>query len=245
MLAEELPSRLVGAWSQNCTNPAAAQIILQPGGAAIIAEGQRQIYGGIEISHSWMGGARATGDQVWVLASKQAGQPYDFVIASKSDSLVLEEGHPDHGQEVRHLFGSRFDRCPTGNSQVPQGEGPAPEATNVGIAGAAYRTINVLDVPVIEQGGDGQAANCMSSVVSGLQAGGEGFLAVRSGPGTQYRKLEELHNGDVVIVFEYRGSWAGIVYRTSEVRCSSTTTAPVTYERKGWVHTNWLRPLAG
>ena len=49
-----------------------------------------------------------------------------------------------------------------------------------------------LDVPITEEGGDGQMANCSSSTVYGLEAGEDGFLAVRSGPGTQYRKIDEL-----------------------------------------------------
>lgn len=102
-----------------------------------------------------------------------------------------------------------------------------------------------LDVPVLELAGDGQAANCATSVVSGLKADGDGFLAVRTGPGARYRKIDELYNGEVVVVFEVRGKWAGIVYRTADVACSSTRTHPVPYERKGWVHTGWLRHLAG
>lgn len=104
---------------------------------------------------------------------------------------------------------------------------------------------NDLDVPVMEYGGDGQAANCASSTVHGLKAGGDGFLAVRSGPGTQYRKIDELYNGEVVIVYEVRDKWAGVVYRTETFDCGSTVTRPVPYENKGWVHTNWLQDLAG
>jgi hypothetical protein len=104
---------------------------------------------------------------------------------------------------------------------------------------------NDLDVPVLEEGGDGQAANCASSMVSGLKADGDGFLAVRSGPGSQYRKIDELHNGEIVIVFDNRGKWAGVVYRTSNVECSSTETHPVTYKKRGWVHTDWLKDVAG
>ncbi|MEF0938601.1 hypothetical protein [Rhizobium sp. BR 362] len=101
-----------------------------------------------------------------------------------------------------------------------------------------------LDVLIVEQGGDGQAANCGSSVVAGLKANGDGFLAVRSGPGGQYRQLDALHNGDMVFVFDQRGKWAGIVYGTSNVKCSSTQNRPVPYANKGWVSTNWLKPVA-
>ena len=237
-LAQPVPSGLVGAWSEDCSNPAAAQIILQPNAAAIVAAGQQHIYAGLEISHSWLGGAKAEGDRIWILTSRKTGQPYEFILAQEADALVMEEGHPDFGQEVRTLFGTRFVRCGTGGKQA---------RTNSGVMAGAESSAgaNILDVPIMELAGDGQAANCMSSVVSGLKADGDGFLAVRSGPDARYRKIAELYNGDVVVVFEYRGKWAGVVYGTAEVRCSSNTTVPVTYERKGWVHTAWLKDLAG
>jgi hypothetical protein len=102
-----------------------------------------------------------------------------------------------------------------------------------------------LAVPIFEEGGDGQAANCMSSVVGDLPRGREGFLAVRSGPGSDFAKLAQLKNGETVVVFQTKGEWAGVVYRTTNVTCSSKTTRPVTYEKKGWVHSKWLKPLAG
>ena len=46
------------------------------------------------------------------------------------------------------------------------------------VTGAALA--NVLDVPITEEAGDGQMANCTSSVVTGLPPDGDGFLA--SGP---------------------------------------------------------------
>lgn len=113
------------------------------------------------------------------------------------------------------------------------------------LATAAAALAADLDVQIIERGGDGQMANCASSVVSGLKAGGDGFLAVRSGPGTEFRKLDELHNGDVVIEFERRGPWVGVVHGTRNIRCDSTVDRPVTAPRKGWVHGKWLQPLAG
>ncbi len=102
-----------------------------------------------------------------------------------------------------------------------------------------------LEVPIVERGGDGQLANCASSTVAGLDPAGDGFLAVRSGPGSDYRKLDELYNGDVVIEFERRGAWVGVVYRTRNVSCASTVDRLVPYPRKGWIHGRWLQPLAG
>jgi hypothetical protein len=113
------------------------------------------------------------------------------------------------------------------------------------LATAVAAHANDLDVPVLEQGGDGQAANCWSAMVSGLKADGDGFLAVRSGPGSQYPKIDELHNGEIVIVFQNRCKWAGVVYRTPNATCHSTKTHPVPYEKKGWIRTDWLKDVAG
>jgi hypothetical protein len=82
-------------------------------------------------------------------------------------------------------------------------------------------------------------------MVSGLKANGNGFLAVRSGLGRQYRKIDELHNRVIVMVFDRRGKWACVVYRTSNATCHSTKTHPVPYRKKGWIRTDWLKDLAG
>lgn len=102
-----------------------------------------------------------------------------------------------------------------------------------------------LDVPIMEYGGDGQMANCTGSVVSGLDPRGDGFLAVRTGRGTKYRKIGELHNGDTVTVFDQKGGWAGVVWDESSITCSSRKTRPVPYKNKGWVHGKWLKHVAG
>ena len=121
-----------------------------------------------------------------------------------------------------------------------------------GLIGACLLTLsfsalaNDLDVPIIEQGGDGHVATCASSTVVGLDPKGDGFLAVRSGPGSQYRKLAELHNGDVVYEFDHKGPWRGVVYgETQGDECASMKTRPVTNPKKGWVHSKWLQDLAG
>lgn len=105
-------------------------------------------------------------------------------------------------------------------------------AVSIGLLPAAFpAAAQVLDVPFETTGGDGQAAWCASSIVAGLDPQGDGFLAVRSGPGTEYRKIDELHNGDIVSTCDARGPWIAIIYGPSK--------------RKGWVHGRWLKDLAG
>lgn len=73
---------------------------------------------------------------------------------------------------------------------------------------------------------DDQAAGCLTAYVTGLDPKGDGFLAVRSGPGADYREIDALHNGDMVRPCEVKGAWRGVYY--GEPR------------RKGWVHGKWL-----
>lgn len=103
-----------------------------------------------------------------------------------------------------------------------------------------------LDLPIVEQS-DGDLDTCLLAEVHGLKANGDGFLAVRSGPGSEFTKLDEVYNGDRVWIFENTGKWHGVLYGVDEVNCS-----PIDKDRaldkpgkKGWVHENWIRPLAG
>ncbi len=85
-----------------------------------------------------------------------------------------------------------------------------------------------VDFPILE---DAQAAGCAGSIVAGLDPNGDGFLAVRTGPGTGYRKIDELHNGDMVRTCASNGPWVGVYYGQPR--------------RKGWVHGKWLAEGAG
>lgn len=87
-----------------------------------------------------------------------------------------------------------------------------------------------LDVPfqIFE---DEQAAGCAGSYVAGLDPNGDGFLAVRTGPGTGYRKIDQLYNGDLVRTCARSGAWIGVYYGKPR--------------RVGWVHGKWLIHAAG
>ncbi len=82
-----------------------------------------------------------------------------------------------------------------------------------------------LDVPfgILE---DAQAAGCLAAYVTGLDPNGDGFLAVRTGPGTDYRKVDQLYNGDLVRTCAQSGAWFGVYYGKPR--------------RVGWVHGKWL-----
>jgi len=103
-----------------------------------------------------------------------------------------------------------------------------------------------LDVPVMERASD-DLDTCTLGEVAGLNPKGDGFLAVRSGPKSSFRKIDEIHNGDQVWLFDRRGKWIGIVYDVQSLSCSPINTdRAVPYRgKKGWVHENWIKEIAG
>lgn len=90
-----------------------------------------------------------------------------------------------------------------------------------------------LDVPIEMH------SQCGDSRVIGLDPNGDGFLSVRSGPGTEFRKLDEVYNGDRVRIFSEQWPWVGIVYGMIPNWGSGQCNIPRGL-RRGWVHTNWL-----
>ncbi len=91
--------------------------------------------------------------------------------------------------------------------------------------------------------------------VSGLKPGGDGFLAVRGGPGAQYGLRDRLREGDTFFVCgdAAGGKWFSIVYPragqdASDCGVSSSLPRPVAYRGPcawGWVHADWVEILAG
>jgi len=88
-----------------------------------------------------------------------------------------------------------------------------------------------------------QAGDCTGNVV-GVRpvtqynhAGGNGFLAVRSGPGTGYAQIGELYLGDEISVWERQGNWL-YVYCMSG-RCQTPLWGNPTPQ--GWAYAKYLR----
>ncbi len=102
-----------------------------------------------------------------------------------------------------------------------------------------------LDRAIFEHESDGQAANCSAGTVMGLRADGDGFLAVRSGPGPDFRKLGELRNGDRVTIFNGEGDWLAILVPGGRIdqgdACQRVgPRRQVSGPGLGWVHRNWI-----
>lgn len=67
-------------------------------------------------------------------------------------------------------------------------------------------------------------------------AGGSGFLAVRTGPGSSYQQTGEVYRGDEVSIYDRRGNWYAITCMSG--RC----TRPLwgTPSPSGWVSRKYI-----
>jgi hypothetical protein len=134
VLAEAIPADFRGIWAPACSDPSAPRLTVGADSLNLSLGGRSHGFAGVEISRSWIGGARASGEGIWFLASRRPGSPFAFVAGAPQGAkgvMVLEAGHPKHGQEMKSLFGVAFRRCSSeGSAAVPapaaaQSEPPA------------------------------------------------------------------------------------------------------------------------
>ncbi|MEZ5668010.1 MAG: integron [Alphaproteobacteria bacterium] len=123
------------------------------------------------------------------------------------------------------------------------------------LAGAAQAQ-QTPEVPVMVGVQPDLDACLTQGVVSGLDASGDNFLAVRSGPGSGYGQIDALHTDDVVAMCETRGRWIGIVYQPGDRQVPGPSDCGVgspiwprqAYPgtcRSGWVFEAYVTPYAG
>jgi|SRR5690242_2659941 len=91
---------------------------------------------------------------------------------------------------------------------------------------------------------------CSNGVVIGLDPHGDGFLAVKAGPGLKYPRIDKLHNGEQVYLCAEAGDWYGIVYTKTRQDCNVMTSWPRSLPytgpcRSGWVYRRYVELWAG
>lgn len=105
-------------------------------------------------------------------------------------------------------------------------------------------------------GGEADLDACATwAQVTGLDPAGDGFLAVREGPGVDYAERDRLQEGRgmFVCVGTGDGRWLGVVYPRpgqdmAECGVSSPRAVAAPYRgncASGWVAARWVKPLAG
>jgi len=82
-------------------------------------------------------------------------------------------------------------------------------------------------------------------IVKGISRHGDGFVAVRSGPGTGYERIDKLdRNGQNVVVVDTKGKWKGIVYGQANCANSVLKYRGKNYNgscKKGWVYGKYIQ----
>lgn len=105
-------------------------------------------------------------------------------------------------------------------------------------------------VPVIAGQHSGYDACGSQGVVRGLNPQGDGFLAVRAGPGPGYAMLDKVYNGYLLAICDERGKWLGVVYSHETKDCGVSSPWPQARPYtgpclSGWVHRNFVGDFAG
>jgi hypothetical protein len=107
-----------------------------------------------------------------------------------------------------------------------------------------------LDVPILVGGTELDACGSLAEV-KGLDAAGDNFLSVRSGPAATFREIDRLKAGDRVIICGEKGVWYAAVYPWSSGRdCKVGTRWPkrAAYTgpcKSGWIHSKFVEIIAG
>ena len=104
-------------------------------------------------------------------------------------------------------------------------------------------------VPVIAGQIHGYDACGLVGVVRGLDPRGDGFLAVRAGPGSTFDKIDEVYDDQLLNVCDDRGKWLGVVYsHETGLRRFTPWPRPAAYTgpcRSGWVYRTYVKDFAG
>lgn len=113
---------------------------------------------------------------------------------------------------------------------------------------AAAQTVPQPRVPVPIEG-DETLDPCSMGQVVGLK-GRQGFLALRTAPGTDAAMLDRLGNGRTLFVCADQGEWLGVVYGRPGQSCGVGTPWPQGKPytgpcASGWVHRRWVKIIAG
>jgi hypothetical protein len=106
-----------GTWSLNCKNPLADKVQVEVEKVTITHAGTPHEYRGVELSHTFVGGAHADGKNAWIMISKVPDGEYVFIAEvpghKRKGPLELQEQDPSAGTEVKPLWGKKFQKCPT------------------------------------------------------------------------------------------------------------------------------------
>lgn len=123
----------------------------------------------------------------------------------------------------------------------------------LGVAMAWLAASAAAEPPSSTPVGDIGAGSYCESIgeIRGLKAGGDGFLAVRAGPGSGHGVVDKLGNGQTLHLCRSEGRWVSVLYPapgSNDRRCIAESADIGRYRgpcQSGWVHWNWVEIIAG
>ena len=91
---------------------------------------------------------------------------------------------------------------------------------------------------------------CGYGVVRGLNPNRDGFLAVRTGPGTSYGLVDKIFEEQELYLCDYSDGWHGVLYTKKGTDCFENVPQGRVSDYNGrcwhgWAHENWILFLAG
>ena len=100
----------------------------------------------------------------------------------------------------------------------------------------------------VRPGGAGVPYLCNYARVRHVQVGSH--LSVRSGPGLQFSKVDQLRAGKPVYICDEQGDWLKIFYGGEETPCGSVSSVGLDVRKaaackSGWVNRKWIDVLSG
>lgn len=116
------------------------------------------------------------------------------------------------------------------------------------LAGNAF----AQDAQQVQIGGEPEVDACSGfGQITGLDPNGDNFLSVRTGPGTEFSRIDRLGPDQKVWLCDVAGNWFGVVYaKESGVDCGVSSPVPmrVPYNgacQSGWVYSKYVMQTAG
>ena len=105
--------------------------------------------------------------------------------------------------------------------------------------------------PVFYGGHASTQACARKGLVDGLAARRGELVAVRKGPGREFKPVNSLLNGDIVWICDAKSEWVGVVFKpkddpTAECGTTQQEDRRLPYAgpcRSGWVHRQWIRSV--
>lgn len=110
----QVPRHLLGTWSAQCSDARAPRLVIAPGSVTLKDSGRDIVYRGVDVSYTYYGGAKATGEKLWLLLSSRPNGQFELIIeapAERARSIMVDDTSPTDVPAIRSLIAKRLTSC--------------------------------------------------------------------------------------------------------------------------------------